>query len=116
MIREADDRAEVPPITPIPEAYREVIGVYRDPEFGADFIVEWRDGKLVLLGDEPDEPVHDLEPTDDPLVFTMRGGRPGGEPLVFSRGPDGRIDRCNAGGYPAVRVDLLRAPTWVVET
>jgi hypothetical protein len=42
----------------------------------------------------------------------MRGGRPGGEALVFLRGPDGRIDRCNTGGFPAMRVDLLRPPTW----
>ena len=27
-------------------------------------------------------------------------------------GEDGRIDRCNAGGYPAIRVDLRREPTW----
>jgi D-alanyl-D-alanine carboxypeptidase len=111
-IREADDRAEVPQFAAIPDRWRELLGVYRDPELEGDFIVEWRDAKLVLLGDRPELPSHDLEPTDDPLVFTMRGGRPGGEAFVFSRGPDGRIDRCNAGGYPAMRVDLLRAPTW----
>ena len=112
-IRAADDRAEVKPIPAIPDAWRAVLGVYRDPEFGQDVIVEWRDGKLVMLDDDPDAPSHELEPTDDPLVFTMRGGRPGGEPLVFSRGADGRIDRCNAGGYPAMRVDLVRPPTWL---
>jgi CubicO group peptidase (beta-lactamase class C family) len=111
-IRDADDRAEVQPVAPVPDACREMLGVYRDPEFGADFIVEWRDGKLVLLSDDPEEPAHDLEPTDDPLALSIRGGRPGGETLIFSRGPDGRIDRCNAGGYPAMRVDLLRPPTW----
>ena len=112
-ISEADDRAEVPPFTPLPDAWRELLGVYRDPELEGEFIVEWRDGKLVLLSDDPDAPKHDLEPTDDPLAFTMRGGRPGGELLVFSRGPDGRIDRCNGGGYPAMRVDLVRPPTWI---
>lgn len=111
-IREADDRAEVPPFAPSPEAWRELLGVYRDPELEGDFIVEWRDGKLVLLSDLPDVPARDLEATDDPLAFTILGGRPGGESLVFQRGPDGRIDRCNAAGYPAMRVDLLRPPTW----
>ena len=112
-VSEADDRAEVPPFAPIRDAWRELLGVYRDPELEGEFIVEWRDGKLVLLSDDPDAPKHDLEPTDDPLAFTMRGGRPGGELLVFSRGPDGRIDRCNGGGYPAMRVDLVRPPTWI---
>jgi Beta-lactamase class C and other penicillin binding proteins len=111
-IREADDRAEVPPVAPIPDAWRELLGVYRDPELESDIIVEWRDGNLVLLNDPPELPPHDLEPTEDPLAFTIRGGRPGGELLVFSRGSDGRIDRCNAGGYPAMRMGLLRPPTW----
>lgn len=112
-IREADDRAEVPAFAPTPEPWRELLGVYRDPESNDDVIVEWRDGRLVLVSGDPIVPSRDLEPTDDPLVFTMLGGRPGGEPLVFSRGTDGRIDRCNAAGYPAMRVDLLRPPTWI---
>jgi hypothetical protein len=29
---------------------------------------------------------------------------------VFLRDGDGRITRCNVGGYPLVRVDLLRDP------
>ncbi len=107
---EARDREEVPPFVAVPEAYRELLGVYRDPEFGDDTIIEWRDGKLVMTGREPDAEIHELGSTDDPLVFTMRGGRPGGEPLVFGRGPDGRIDRCNAAGYPSIRVDLRREP------
>ena len=98
---------------PVPDAWRELLGVYRDPEFGDDSVVEWRDGKLVLLGDKPDDPPRELVPTDNPLVFTVLGGRPGGEPLVFARGENGRIDRCNLAGYPAMRVDLMRPPTWV---
>jgi CubicO group peptidase (beta-lactamase class C family) len=111
-IKEAGDRAEVPPVVPVPEAWRELLGEYRDPEFGDGSVIEWRDGKLVLLDDRPGMPSHELVATDEPLVFTLRGGRPGGEPLVFARGADGRIDRCNMGGYPAMRVDLLRPPTW----
>jgi D-alanyl-D-alanine carboxypeptidase len=109
-VEEARDREEVAPFVPAPEAYRELLGVYRDPEFGDDTIVEWRDGKLVVTGNDPDAEVHELVPTDDPLVFTMRAGRPGGEPLVFLRDAGGRVDRCNAGGYPVIRVDLLREP------
>jgi len=62
--------------------------------------VEWRDGGLWLVETDPDAPDHQLDSTPDPLCFVMRGGRPSGEPLVFLRGPDGRIDRANMGGYP----------------
>ena len=111
-IREARDRAEVPPFARLPDAWRELLGTYRDPELGLDFIVEWRDGKLVLLTGSSEAPSHDLEPTAEPLAFTIRGGWQSGEALVFSRGPAGLIDRCNVGGFPAMRVDLLRPPTW----
>ena len=110
-LREAEDRAEVTAFAPVPADYRELLGAYRDPEFGDDTLVEWRDGKLVLASSEPDQPEHELRPTDDPLVFTIQDGRPGGEAMVFGRGADGRIDRANAAGYPVVRIDLLREPT-----
>lgn len=110
-VDEARDREEVAPFVPAPEAYGELLGTYRDPTADGDTLIEWRDGKLVMTGSEPDAEVHELAPTDDPLGFTMQGGRPGGEPLVFARDDDGRIDRCNAGGYPLIRVDLLREPT-----
>jgi D-alanyl-D-alanine carboxypeptidase len=111
-VDEARDREDVTPFVPVPEVYRELLGVYRDLEGDDDTLIEWRDGKLVLTDREPDADVHELVATDDPLTFSMRGGRPGGEPLVFGRGADGRIDRCNIGGYPVIRVDLLREPTW----
>ncbi len=111
-VDEARDREDVSPFVPVPEAYRELLGAYRDPAGGDDTLIEWRDGKLVMTDSEPDAEVHELAPTGDPLVFTMRGGRPGGEPLVFLRDAGGRIDRCNVGGYPVIRVDLLREPTW----
>jgi len=109
-LREAEDRAEVAPFRPIPAAYRELLGAYRDPEFGDDTFLEWRDGAFVMRSDDPTEPAHELEPSDDPLAFTIKGGRPGGEALVFGRGPDGRIDRANAAGYPLIRLDLRREP------
>ena len=111
-VLEAEDRAEVASTPGAPEAYRELLGVYRDHEFADDSVIEWRDGKLVILGARPADPVHELAPTDDPLTFTMLGARPDGEPVVFSRGQDGRIDRANFGGYPTTRVDMLRPPTW----
>ncbi len=59
-LRELEDRAEVAPLVPVPAAYRELLGAYRDPEFGDDSVVEWRDGKLVLLEERPGIPHHEL--------------------------------------------------------
>jgi hypothetical protein len=111
-LREAEDRAEVAPFAPAPDAYRELLGTYRDPEDGDDLRVEWRDGKLVMVAIDADEPERELRPTGDPLVFTITGGRMAEEAVAFSRGPGGRIDRANAAGYPLIRVDLVRDPTW----
>jgi D-alanyl-D-alanine carboxypeptidase len=109
-LREAADRVEPPAPPPIvPEAWGELLGIYRDPALEGDLVVEWRSGKLVLrAGSGAEATEHELMPTDDPLVFTMRGGRPGGEQLAFVRGSSGRIESCNAAGYPAARVDLAR--------
>jgi CubicO group peptidase (beta-lactamase class C family) len=109
-VRETADRAEVKPFVPVPEAYRELLGAYRDVEAGDDTVIEWRDGTLLLLDDRPGRRHHELDPTDDPLVFAMRRGRPAGEPLTFIRGASGRIERCNVAGYPAVRLGLLAVP------
>jgi CubicO group peptidase (beta-lactamase class C family) len=109
-LAEEVDRVEVEVFQPVPDAYRELLGAYRDLDYADDTLVEWRDGRLVIASTDPADPTHELQATDDPLVFTMVGGRPGGEALVFGRGPDGAIDRCNAAGYPLVRVGLLREP------
>ena len=107
---EAEDRAEVEPFKPVPEAWRELLGAYRDPEFGDDLLVEWRDGRLIARDTEDDAEDRELRPTDDPLVFTVTGGRHDAEALAFSRGADGRVDRTNLAGYPLIRVDLVRDP------
>lgn len=111
-LRDAEDRAEVAPFVPVPDAFSELLGTYRDPEFGEDVRVEWRDGKLVIVSADPDEPARELRPTGDPLVFLITGGRPAEEAMAFSRGPDGKVDRANAAGYPMMRLDLVREPTW----
>lgn len=105
----AREVATAPPV-PCPPDLGRLLGEYRDLEFGEHVRVEWRDGGLWLLESEPDEPDHPLEATDDPLVFTMRVGRPAGELLTFLEGPDGRVDRANMGGYPMIRLVPSRAP------
>jgi CubicO group peptidase (beta-lactamase class C family) len=109
-VAEAEDRAEVGPFAPVPEAYRELLGTYRDPEFGDDVLVEWRDGTLIVRDTDADAPNRELVATEDPLLFIVTGGRHDAEALVFSQGDDGRVDRVNLAGYPMIRVDLLRSP------
>jgi D-alanyl-D-alanine carboxypeptidase len=95
---------------PMPASYRELLGTYRDQESGDDVSVEWRSRQLwMVVPDEPDGPFA-LEATDDPLVFAIRGGRSGGEPMRFLRGPNGEVDRCNAAGYPLTKLVPARAP------
>lgn len=100
----------LPAPEPTPPAYRELLGAYRDVQFGEDIRIEWRRGALVMVAANDPEGPHRLEPTADPLVFMIYGGRPGGEPLRFLRSPDGTVDRCNVAGYPMVRVVLAREP------
>ena len=90
--------APVPP----PDAYAPLLGRYWWEEFGEILEVDWRGGELTLfVGEER----MTLEPTDDPLRFTMRGHRtrPNGDLAWFALGDDGRADRVNMSGYPFVR-------------
>lgn len=109
-IAEAKDRAEVEPFVPAPDALRALLGAYRDPEFGDDLLVEWRDGRLVMRDTDPEAPDRELRATSDPLLFLVEGGRHDAEALAFARDDDGRVDRVNLAGYPLIRVDLLREP------
>ena len=81
---------EAPPATP--PQYRELIGIYYDPDLGVLRRVEWRDAKLTIL--DSDVPVWrpTLAPTDDPNVFVVEPGvRESGETVVFRRLADGRV-------------------------
>jgi len=87
---------------PLPEAYAPLLGRYWWEEFGDILEVDWRDGALTLeVGDERVT----LEPTDDPLRFTMRGHqtRPNGDLAWFVLGDDGRASHANLSGYPFTR-------------
>ncbi len=102
----AGARAEPPP--PTRPEWVELLGTYRDEEFAWDVHVECRVGDLVcVIPETPDDP-HRLEPTADPLVFTVHGGRHGGEPALFLRGEGGQVDGLNLGGNPLVRLVTAR--------
>ena len=67
--------------------------------------IEYRGGTLHLK-DTPattTQPVT-LEPTDQPTVFTVRGGRYAGEPLTFSLADDGTVTGFKASGFTFVRL------------
>ena len=95
-IREATDAAQsLRKPVPTPEKYRRFIGRYEDPQMGGVVWIVSRGGELVILNPGsatiPPAPDQRLVPTDDPLVFTVEGGRPAGEPLVFRLAKDGTV-------------------------
>lgn len=93
----------------VPEAWRDLVGTYRWPPYGPGDRVEIRGADLVLL-EEGEERAQRLVPTDDPLVFTVDGGRAGGEPARFLVSADGRVDGLNVAGYPMIRLTLAWTP------
>jgi CubicO group peptidase (beta-lactamase class C family) len=96
-------RPNAPP-TPTQPEYRRFLGQYRMVHL-ADIVarVESRGGKLHLKDGPaspfPGAPPTVLEPTDQPLVFMVRGGRYAGEPLTFSIGDDGTVRGFRAAGF-----------------
>ena len=90
------------PPAPLPAAYVALLGRYHWEEFAEVFTVEWRDGALTLVDAQEDE-AYRLDPTDDPLRFVVRGGRPAGDEVRFVLGDDGRARLLNRAGYPLER-------------
>ena len=90
------------PPAPLPAAYAGLLGRYHWEEFAEVFVVEWRDGALMLV-DALEDDAFRLEPTDDPLPFVVRGGRPSGDEVRFLVGDDGRGRLLNLAGYPLER-------------
>jgi CubicO group peptidase (beta-lactamase class C family) len=90
------------PPAPVPDSHAPLLGRYLWEELGEVVTVDWRDGALTLLID--DERMT-LQPTSDPLRFTMRGlrRRPAGDVAWFVLGAHGRAELVNVGGYPFVR-------------
>ena len=98
------------PASPMPEAYRPLLGIYAQPEFGSLIRLEWRDGKLSFV--DPDEAMWrpTLAPTDDPDVFLVEpGSRESGEQAVFRRLPDGRVASVFLAAETLARLDPVVA-------
>ena len=95
-IREATDAAQsLSKPVPTPEKYRRFIGRYEDPQMGGIVWIASRGGELVILNPGtatiPPAPDQGLVPSDNPLLFTVEGGRPAGEPLEFRLAKDGTV-------------------------
>jgi hypothetical protein len=100
-------RPAAPP-APTPPEYRRFLGLYRMLRVGdVPTRIEFRGGKLHLKDGPaspfPGAPPTVLEPTGEPLVFMVRGGRYAGEPLTFSISDDGVVTGFEASGFTFVR-------------
>ena len=99
------------PITrpaPLPEAWRELLGLYADGDYYQTVRLEWRDGKLTFVdpGEETWRPT--LQPTADPDRFVIeRGVRESGELCSFERTADGRIRSVRVASTVLRRLDAV---------
>jgi hypothetical protein len=82
--------------TPTPAEWKPFLGRY----LGTLVIIvdiEFRGGLLILAS--PPLPPAQLDPTDRPHVFLVRGGRLAGEPLTFRLATDGNVTGFTASGF-----------------
>jgi CubicO group peptidase (beta-lactamase class C family) len=96
----------IEPPQPLPERWRELLGLYADRDYAMLMRLEWRDGKLTLLeADQPGwRPI--LQPTSDPDVFVVEPGvREAGEQCTFLRTDEGRIRALTVGSTLMHRLD-----------
>jgi hypothetical protein len=98
--------APIDPPAPIPAAWRELLGLYADPEFVLLVRLEWRDGKLTFVEAESPKWRPALTPSSQPDVFIVEPGvREAGEPCTFDRRADGRIRSVMLGSAVLRRLD-----------
>ncbi len=84
--------AAIEPPAPLPDAWRELLGLYTDPEYASVFRLEWRDGALTFLDADAPAWRPTLESTADGDTFVVAPGvRESGEPCTFERREDGRV-------------------------
>ena len=95
------------PPAPTPVAWLELLGHYREDEYGMGLFIESRDGKLVVADEDDPTDTETLAGGDDPLVFTVTEGESKGEVVQFLRNADGAIAGVNIGGAPFRRLALV---------
>jgi CubicO group peptidase (beta-lactamase class C family) len=95
--------------SPTPPEYRRFLGLYQMLRVGdTSTRIEYRNGKLTLKdapsGPFPGAPPITLDPTDEPTVFVVRGGRYSGELLTFGLNDQGEVTGFKASGFTFVRL------------
>jgi len=107
-------RTAAPAIEPppsLPDAYRPLLGIYLNRDYGALVRLELRDGKMIFV--DPEDPAWrpTLARTDDPNVFLIEPGqRESGELAVFRRLADGRVASVLLAASTLVRLDRVVEP------
>jgi len=79
--------------TPMPEQYRPLLGIYAGSGLAAGVLrLEWCDGKLAFVNQEPAPFCLALQPTSNPDIFVAeQGSYFSGENVTFRRRADGRV-------------------------
>ena len=105
---------EVPASPPaaVPDGWRELLGIYREDDYGFGLRFEARGGKLMLVNEDDPTDRATLVPSGtgsgdvdpDALTFTMVDGDSAGEPVTFLRNAAGRIAAVNVSGTPLFRL------------
>jgi CubicO group peptidase (beta-lactamase class C family) len=99
----------IEPPPPLPESYRDLLGIYADHESGWLIRLEWRDGKLSVIDPADATWRPTLAPSVEPDVFLIEPGtRQSGERALFRRLADGRVASIFLAASTFVRLD------WVV--
>jgi CubicO group peptidase (beta-lactamase class C family) len=97
-----------------PPATEKLLGEYEEDGFAERVRVEWRDTTLTLIVSKAESYL--MEPTDDPLVWLVRGGRWAGEPARFLLDESGEVMGANFAGNPLWRVRVVSAPSQTTGT
>lgn len=94
---------------PTPADIAPLLGVYAPPDLSSLLRLEWRDGQLTLVDPQDPDGTVIIERGAEPGGFVVAPGRrQSGEPVAFSRRPDGTVTTMLMGGGSLVRLDPVR--------
>jgi CubicO group peptidase (beta-lactamase class C family) len=100
--------AAIAPPQPTPEAYRDLLGYYGGDHFSQLVRLEWRDGRLTFVDPTTASWRPTLTATEQPDAFVVDPYvREAGEPCVFHRRGDGRVDSVALGPTVFRRFDAV---------
>jgi hypothetical protein len=103
--------AEVPRLAapaPMPAGLQPLLGLYAPADMSSLVRIEWRDGKLTVVGDGPDEIMPLEQGSNNGSFIVGPGFWQSGEPLAFQRRADGTVTSMLMGGGSLVRLDPVK--------